>query len=307
MNMREPDKLVSVIISCYNYGGYLADCVESALAQTYKNIEVIVVNDGSTDNTDDVMQRYLSDSRIRYISQKNAGQANAKNTGIKNARGAFLAFLDADDRWEADKLEKQIPLFSDPSVGVVYCRAKYIDQDGREFDYNMTSHYLQPRRGHVTEWLIFDNFIQFSSTVVRKECIDQLGGQDESLNMGTDWDHWLRISTKYRFDFADEQLFYYRMGHTGQMSRNKEERQRCSDRIMATFIKNHPNVLSAQTVRRAYAFTFCNRGEYLRSRDMNKSNRYFMDAVLKNPCDGRAYKGLLKNILFACGISGNDL
>jgi glycosyltransferase involved in cell wall biosynthesis len=300
--MVEANKLVSVIITCYNYGGYLPDCLESALSQTYKDIEVIVVNDGSTDNTDEVMQKYLSDPRIKYICQKNAGQANAKNNGIKNAKGAFLAFLDADDRWEEDKLQKQIPLFSNPEVGLVYCRASYFDEDGKVFDYTMTDDYLQPREGKVTEWLIFDNFVQFSSSVIRKECIESFGGFDETLKMGIDWDLWLRISTKYTFAFKDERLFHYRMGHAGQMSKNIPERQACSDRIMASFIQDHPGALSAQTIRRAYAYTFCSRGEFFRLSDMQKSNRCFIEAIGKNPCEVRAYKGILKNLLLSCGI-----
>jgi glycosyltransferase involved in cell wall biosynthesis len=248
------------------------------------------------------MKKYLPDPRIRYIKQNNAGQANAKNTGISNASGEYIAFLDADDLWEKSKLEKQIPFFSNPSVGVTYCRAKYLDEAGHEFNYDMTADYLQPRRGLVTNWLFFDNFIQFSSSVVRKECLDRFGGFDESLKMGIDWDLWLRISTAYQFDFVDERLFYYRMGHSGQMSKNLKERQRCSDRIMNKFLKNYPCVLKPQTIRQAYTFTYCSRGEYYRSSDMRKSTNYFMESIRINPAEIGAYKGLLKNLLAACGM-----
>jgi glycosyltransferase involved in cell wall biosynthesis len=300
--MPESNKLVSVVITCYNYGKYLANCIDSVFAQTYKNIEVIVVNDGSTDNSDEVIQKYLSDSRIRYINQKNAGQANAKNTGIRNSRGSFIAFLDADDLWAANKLEKQIPLFSGPSEGVVYCPAKYVDEAGHELNFVATDEYLNPRSGNVTEWLFTDNFVPFSSAVVRKECLEQYGVFDEALKMGIDWDLWLRISAGYKFAFVDERLFYYRIGHPGQMSKNLEVRQGCSDRIMETFIKEHPGVLSAQSIRRAYIHTYCNRGEYFRMTDLKKSCRYFVSAIKANPFESRAYKGMLKNLFFTCGI-----
>ena len=292
--------LVSVVITCYNYAHYLRQSIESVLGQTYTNIEIIVVNDGSTDNTEEVMSSYLNHPRIIYVKQENSGQAVAKNVGVRKASGSFVAFLDGDDLWCADKLEEQMKCFENPDVGVVYCRAKYVDQNGNEFDYEMTSHYLQPKRGAVTKWLFFDNFVQFSSTVVRKECFEKFGAFDETLKMGIDWDLWLRISTAYKFDYVDDRLFYYRMGHAGQMSKNLEERQRCSDRIMLNFLEKHPSLLSPWTIRKAYALTFCNRGEYYRPIDLKKSTRYYFNAIWQNPSEMGAYKGLAKNILSIC-------
>jgi glycosyltransferase involved in cell wall biosynthesis len=301
--MTESYKLVSVIITCYNYGRYLEQCLESVLSQTYTNIEIIVVNDGSTDNTDEIMRKYLSSPKVRYIRQENAGQANAKNRGISDAKGVYIAFLDADDMWEASKLEKQIPLFAEPSVGVVYCLAKYFDENGNEMDYSMTSEYLRPRRGNVTEWLFFDNFIQFSSSVIKREYLDRFGVFDETLKMGIDWDLWLRISVACKFAFVDEPLFYYRIGHTGQMSKNLEERQRCSDRIMNNFLMKNPGLLSLRTIRHAYAYTYLNRGYYYRNVDWKKSSKYYMNALRNNPGNIRAFKGIVKNLLIACKVA----
>jgi glycosyltransferase involved in cell wall biosynthesis len=272
------------------------------LAQTHSDIEIIIVNDGSTDNTDAIVKSHLLDSRVRYIRQSNAGQANAKNTGIKNSFGEFIAFLDADDVWEKDKLEKQLLCFTNPDVGVVYCRAKYLDEDSNIIDFEMTPAFLQPRRGKVTEWLILDNFVQFSSSIVRRQCLERFGGFDESLKMGIDWDLWLRFSTAYQFDFVDERLFYYRMGHSGQMSKNLEERHRCSDRIMEKFLKDYPGILTPQIVRQTYAVNFCNRGSYLRQSNLKESTSLFIDAVRMNPFEAGAYRGLAKNLLAACGM-----
>jgi glycosyltransferase involved in cell wall biosynthesis len=268
------------------------------LAQTFQNFEIVVVDDGSTDDTPEIMARYRDLPNIVSIRQENGGQASAKNIGIKNATGNFIAFLDADDAWEIDKLEKQIACFAKPEVGVVYCRAKYIDENNDEINYEMTSHYLQPRRGKVAEWLICDNFVQFSSTVVRKECLEKFGVFDETMKMGIDWDLWLRISTEYEFDYVDEQLFYYRMGHSGQMSKNAEERHRCSDRIMAKFLRKYPGIISTNTINKAMAYTYCNRGEYYRKNDRFRSTRYFVKALKMNLLDEAAHKGLIKNILY---------
>jgi glycosyltransferase involved in cell wall biosynthesis len=289
--------MISVVITCYNYGKYLSGCLESVLDQTYRDIEIIIVNDGSTDDTDEVIKKYLSNPRVRYIKQRNAGQANAKNTGIRNASGEFVAFLDADDVWEKEKLEKQLRCFDNAEVGVVYCRAKYLNEDGNFTDFEMTPYYLQPRRGKVTEWFVFDNFVQFSSSIVRKECFERCGGFDEALKMGIDWDLWLRLSPVYQFDFVDEKLLYYRMGHAGQMSKNMDERYRCADRIIKNFLEKHPGYVSRWTIRKANAFTCCGRGEYYRTRDRKKSTFYFLSAIRHNPAEIGAYKGLIKNVV----------
>jgi glycosyltransferase involved in cell wall biosynthesis len=288
---------VSVVITCYNYGKYLTRCIQSVLEQTLQNVEIIIVNDGSIDETDAVVQHILPREGIRYIKQENAGQANAKNTGIKNSKGEYIAFLDADDIWEPNKLEKQIRLFANRQVGVVYSRARYINEVGAELEFKLSGKYLQPRSGHVTSHLFIDNFVPFSSSVVRRTCLDEFRGFDESLKMGIDWDLWLRISTRYEFDFVDEPLLIYRMGHPDQMSKNAEERQRCSDRIMHQFLDRFPGAISRELKNAALAYTHCNRGDYLRDRDIVKSFRMYIQALKYRPFILRPYKALIKNIL----------
>jgi glycosyltransferase involved in cell wall biosynthesis len=288
--------LISVVVTCYNYGRYLKGCLDSILAQTYKNIEILVIDDGSTDNTAEVIKPFTELPNLRYIHQSNAGQARAKNVGIKNSIGDFVAFLDADDCWCPEKLEKQMTCFDNPNVGVVYCRARYLDENNDEYLYEMTSTYLQPRRGSVTQWLVYDNFVQFSSSVVRKECFDKFGTFDESLKMGIDWDLWLRISTYYEFDYVDERLFYYRMGHSGQMSKNISERHRCSDRIMSKFISFFPDAVSNTCLIRIMAYTYCNRAAEILDIDKKQSYLMYLKAIAQYPFWTPAYKGILKNV-----------
>ena len=289
--------MISIVITCYNYANYVADAIFSALGQTYENFEIIIVNDGSTDNSEEVISRFLDDPRIKYIKQKNAGQANAKNTGIRNAKGDFMAFLDADDMWEPDKLEKQVRLFNNPNVGVVYSRARYIDGNGNPLDFKLQNKYLRPRSGKVTEWLIFDNFVPFSSSVVRRECFEKVGLFDESLKMGIDWDLWLRISVHYEFDYVDEPLLLYRMGHVGQMSRNGEMRQRCSDKIMEKFLGEHSGVVDSRVLKAAMYYTYWSRGYHWQFEDKEKSLKYYLRAIRCNPCRMAAYKGIIKMLL----------
>ncbi len=155
--MRE-QPLVSVVIATYNMGQYLEQAVESVLNQTWENIELIVVDDGSKDSTPDVMAAYASDVRVRYIQNENQGQPKAKNCGIMAARGEYLGFCDADDVWESNKLELQIPKFASPQVGVVYSEVSYMDEHGNR--------YQQPKpyvryEGKVTDQLLQKNFVPF--------------------------------------------------------------------------------------------------------------------------------------------------
>src|SRR5687767_7749573 len=108
---------VSVVIAAYNMAQYVDEAVTSVLAQTFEDLEVVVIDDGSKDNIADVMRAFDSDSRVRFISQENRGQPRAKNAGIRAAKGEFIAFCDADDVWDPRKLERQMPAFESPKVG----------------------------------------------------------------------------------------------------------------------------------------------------------------------------------------------
>jgi glycosyltransferase involved in cell wall biosynthesis len=292
----------SVVVTCYNYARFLPICLESVLKQTYQHFEIIVVNDGSTDNTDEVIDPYIKDPRIHYIKQQNAGQANAKNKGIQKAKGEFIAFLDADDFWGKTKLEKQISQFHEPQVGVVYSAVRYIDEQGNEVPFLHESTYLTPRSGKVTEFLFFDNFIPFSSSVVRRECFERVGVFDESVKMGIDWDLWLRLSVNYNFQFVDLPLLFYRQGHAGQMSQNLELRHVCSDRIMDKFLIQNPGILTDEIILKAKVYTYLNRGYYYRSKNVITSLEYYLKAIRSNPGHWGAWKGLTKTGLMALGI-----
>lgn len=284
---------VSIVITCYNYERFVAAALRSALGQSFQDIEVILVDDGSTDGSEEQICSFLSDQRLRYIKQANRGQAKAKNRGVQESSGAYVAFLDADDQWVHDKLEKQIPLFNDPEIGVVYSRANYIDENDNLLDFSLTDEFLQPRHGKVTDYLYMNNFVPFSSSVVRRECLEHLGAFDESLPMGIDWNLWLRLSTLYQFTFIDEPLLRYRLGHSGQMSKNAETRHRCSDTIMSQFMQQHPDAICKELQHKALAYTYCNRVEYYCGRDPFKSLLLSLKAVRLSPFTRRSYFSLL--------------
>src|SRR3569833_1056935 len=207
--------LVSVVIATYNAGAYLREAIESVLAQSVSDLEVIVVDDGSTDPTRELVSQ-IKDERLKYFWQANAGQTSAKNHGVQRATGRFIGFCDGDDYWYKDKLELQLPLMAQaPEVGVVYSPADAIDQDGVFLDKTITS----PYRGNVTHHLFMSNFVSFGTALVRSECFNRVGGFDSSLRMGIDWDLWLRISVHYQFVFVFKATYAYRIWG-GQMSKN---------------------------------------------------------------------------------------
>lgn len=291
------DAKVSVIITCYKYAHFLPYAMDSVLGQTHRNLEVIMVNDGSPDNTDEVMQRYLADPRVLYVKQENAGQAVAKNNGIERATGDFIAFLDADDVWALDKLEKQLPLFKTPRVGVVYSRVKYMDESGRPISME-TRDLLAPRSGWIAQHIFKDNLIPFCATIVRRECFDNVGVMDTSFRMGIDWDLWLRMSVHYQFDYVDEPLLTYRVGHAGQMSKNFAVREQDTMRIMQKFIDANPTLLSRSLVQWAFAYSFCNRGYYFRKDDGWRSLSFYLRAIGARWTHVAAYYGILKLVAY---------
>ncbi|WP_321371085.1 glycosyltransferase [uncultured Desulfuromusa sp.] len=288
---------VSVVVTCFNYGRFVAGCLSSIQTQTFQNFEVIVVDDGSTDNSEEQIVPFLKDKRFKYIKQHNGGQANAKNRGIQETTGKYIAFLDADDLWENNKLEKQLDLFKNPVVGVVYSLARLINESGEEQEFNFLGEYTRPQSRKVSRWLILDNFVWFSSAVVRRKCLDEFGCFDETLKMGIDWDLWLKISTKYEFDYVEEPLIAYRVGHSGQMSKNVETRQKCSDLIMERFLNNYPESVEKKTISEAYYNTYCNRGNFFRNLDKQKSYKFYIKAIIMKPFKRNAYKGLVKNLI----------
>lgn len=294
--MGDGSSRVSVVVSCYNYGSFLAGAVESALNQTYRDLEVVIVDDGSTDDTPDVAARLVArDSRVSYHRQPNQGQAAAKNVGIQKSSGPFVAFLDADDWWHSDKIEKQLVLFENPRVGVVYSRMRAVAPDGTPLGRKDEATARIPRRGRVSDALFIDNFIPFSSTVVRRAVFEKVGLMDASLAMGIDWDLWLRASVDFEFDFVDEELLDYRVGHAGQMSHRQEERHGWAERIMRRFLQRNPGAVSSSVVNAAWAHTYNNRGYFYRRRDLARSTRFYLRSIRLRPWQVNAYRGLLGN------------
>lgn len=241
--------LISVVIATYNMGQYIDQAIDSILEQTWERLEIIVVDDGSTDNTQYVMERYKNNNRVIYIKNNNQGQPKAKNCGIKRTQGEFIAFCDADDLWESNKLQVQMPLFGNPNVGIVYSEVSNIDEhNNRYIKASNENRYT----GQVTNHLLVENFVPFGTSVIRRACIEKNGIFDEEFRMGIDWDLWLRYSLDWEFAYTPERTYIYRVW-SGQMSTNYRGRYDYATRILNKFVAQHRSRLDPKYVRKAWA------------------------------------------------------
>lgn len=191
-NATNPTPTVSVIVPTYNTSGFISEALDSAFAQTFRDFEIIVVNDGSpdTEELEQAIAPYLQS--IRYIKQDNRGLAAARNTGIRHARGEYLAFLDSDDRWRPDFLASQMKLFEEvPSPDMVYSDAEYFGDSRLAGKKYME---ICPSNGPVTiESMITEKCQIFGSCVSRKRVVVEAGFFDEDFRCCEDYDLWLRV------------------------------------------------------------------------------------------------------------------
>lgn len=250
--------LVSVVTATYNMAGFIAETLDSILAQEYPNLESLVIDDGSTDNTAEVLAPYVATGRVRVIRQENAGQTVAKNRGIAESRGEFVAFCDADDTWRPDKLTKQVAAFAqDENIAVVFSDIHYMDGDGAPYE-------IQPMQrvgGRITAELLCDNFIPFPSSIARASVLEEVGGFDETLSMSIDYDLWLRISVRYLLHYIPEPLASYRIWE-GQMSKKMGERLENFFRLLERFLSENPDCVTQADKDRAWAHVLVTRGQW---------------------------------------------
>jgi len=197
---------VSVIIPARDHARFLGEALDSVLAQTFQDLEVLVVDDGSTDETASVVTAYAPP--VRYHYQTHGGVSRARNEGLRQTQGSYVAFLDADDTWAPAKLERQVAfLDAHPRVGVVFTSYYLTDETGRPFA-------IEPRRFPYRcrpfERLLIWPYGGMNVAMVRRACFDRVGAFAESLTAGEDWDLWLRVSQHFEFANLDEPLATYR-------------------------------------------------------------------------------------------------
>jgi len=320
------NSLVSVIIPVYNCSKYILSAIDSVLEQTYKNYELIVVDDGSTDNTADVVLKYKD--KIKYILQDNGGVSKARNTGINNANGSYIAFLDADDVWEKNKLEIQMNLFElFGDVDLIFCSFLHT-KDGkivtgktfqetynifREynikikniFEYNSTFDCCDNKNifywGNIYKYLFLGNFILPSSVLLRRNSLSKTGLFDERYRVAEETEFFLRYSKLNTIGFIDCPLLRYEMPESENLSGKKNMEKLIKnalqiqiDSLMANYEEYKKNVRFFET---GISTTYCRLAYYyLSEHKKDDARRYAIYAMRMQKRNFMAYMILLASL-----------
>lgn len=210
---------VTILIPTYNRADLILESLDSVFAQSYRDFEIVVVDDGSTDNTAEVLSPLAEQGLLRYFHQENKGEAAARNKGLLEARGEYVAFLDSDDLFEPEKLAIQIAyLQSHPNVGLVHSGYIKFDNTGNNLGYRDPSWFS----GNIYPQMLlyWTTLMAVDTVVIRKSALETVGSFDETLRVGPDLDMWRRIARKHPFGFINKSLARIRV-HEGNISGNK--------------------------------------------------------------------------------------
>lgn len=203
---------VSILIPTYNRANYLGETIASALAQSYPEIEIIVIDDGSTDGTAEIVDE-IKDGRVRYIYQENRGVSGALNTGWRAARGRFVAMLGSDDEMLPHHVETLLQLIErDEALSVVYGRAQGMDENGRKLPQVLGGPLKFPVDPLAS--LLYANSVCSIASLARRSVLEEAGGFDSNLRANEDWDLWIRLAEHWGFRYHDDILARYRMHST---------------------------------------------------------------------------------------------
>ena len=247
---------VSVILPAYNSMQWVSAAIDSVLNQGYRDYEVVVIDDGSTDQTADVLESY--GRKIRCIYQANAGVSNARNRGLSVSTGEFIAYLDADDMWYSQKLECQIAfLDAHPQCGLVHSDVTVIDEQEKVIRARFNVETARPvPSGYCLQDLLRRCHIQVPSVIERRECIEEVGGFDEQFMATEDYLHWIMVSLKgWEFGYINEPLAKYRW-RGGSVSSNKrlflEEYGKMFGVLLPALYENRPQAPDLVIIRKRF-------------------------------------------------------
>ncbi len=248
--------IISVVVPAYNSQRTILETINSVLEQSFTDFELIVINDGSTDGTLELLSN-IKDARFKVYSYPNGGLPVARNRGIVRATGEFVSFIDADDLWTPDKLELQLQaLQQNPQAGVAYSWTICMGNNGNSFHPGVSESF----QGNVYPKLLVGNFIGSGSNVLlRREAIESVGYFDESLKSCEDWDYWLRLAPKWEFVVVPEPQIIYRLS-SGAMSSKLDVMEKYQTLVLEKAFESAPSELQYLKNRGfAYIYLFMTR------------------------------------------------
>lgn len=289
---------VSVIIPAYNAQEFLAKAIESVLSQTFQDFEMIIVDDGSTDRTKEIVQQYIRThgKKIRYFYQENGGVSLSKNTGIEHAQGEYIALLDADDEWLPERLAKGVKVLDKESnVGLVHANSMRISEAGEIIRINK-------RVQCFLSGCVFNDLflrkanVSCPTVLFRRDCIKKVGGFDENLSrLGCeDRDLWLRIAKHYRFAYIDKVLARYRV-RVSSMSKNASKMLQARYYVINKFTSGRKfSILKQRALQQVYKETG---DEFLESGKYDQARREYVKALMFWPISFWVWLNLIKTLL----------
>lgn len=270
---------VSVVIPTYNYGRFIAEAIGSVLEQTHQPIEIVVVDDGSTDDTANVVVSF--GDKVKYVRQENAGVCSARNRGVAESSGEFVAFLDADDIMEPTSLEKQLEKFDAEEVGLVHCGLRLFDSETNR----TIKLQLEGGEDRVADDLLLwegPGIAGPGAVVVRRESFNAVGGFDTRMKVGEDWDFCYRVARMYKVAFVPEALVNYR-SHAGAAHRNVAEMERGMRWFYEKAFSTQDEAVLAVR-RRAYGnFHKVMAGSYFHERSYVQFARHAVQSIFMRP------------------------
>ncbi|MDF5716072.1 MAG: glycosyltransferase [Rhizonema sp. NSF051] len=277
---------ISVIIPAYNAERTILETIASVQQQTFSNFEMIVINDGSSDRTLELLHS-VADKRLKIFSYENGGVCVARNRGISHAIGEFVAFLDADDLWTSDKLELQLTaLQQHPNAGVAYSWTSFMDARGASLSPGEPAFF----EGNVYANLLVGDFIyNGSNTLIRKQAINLTGEFDPAVESCADWDYWLRLALHWHFVVVPKHQIYYRRS-TGAMSSKVEVMKEASLITLEKAYRSAPPEL-----------------QYLKNQSLTSFHKYCADLYLKHSTDMSGVKQAKQHLWMAIRLQPQTL
>ncbi|WP_016878606.1 glycosyltransferase [Chlorogloeopsis fritschii PCC 9212] len=274
---------ISVIIPAYNSQKSIQNTIESVLKQTLKNWELIIVDDGSQDSTLEVISQF-TDSRIKVFSFPHAGANISRNRGLKHANGEFISFLDADDMWTPDKLELQLQaLQSHPQASVAYSWTNCIDEKSQ---FLRRGTYITAT-GNVYAKLLVVNFLESGSNpLIKREALITVGGFDESLSGGQDWDLYLRLAARYEFVAVSSPQILYRISGNSLSTNVVSQEAACLTVIQRAFSHAPESLmyLRKYSMANLYKYLLCKSLEGSPEKSKNLvATKFLWKAIINDP------------------------
>lgn len=257
--MKDSQPLISIVTPTYNRADFILEAVQSVIDQSYPHWEMVIIDDGSKDDTQELLAPYIEkDNRLKYFYQENQGQSVARNRGIKESNGDYICFLDSDNKWLPEKLKVSVTAaLESPDSDIIYGDNITIDIDGVEI-----SRISMPKfSGKITSLLLKDNFISMNTTMTKRECFENLGGFNEKDRLAEDYELWLRMSTQYSFLYVPEYMGCYRVMED-QLSTDKEKRFWANERILINFRRDYPSAVTRSDWNHGFSFFYVRKALY---------------------------------------------